>query len=77
MIGAGTMTTAGTMNFITYHLMANPAIRKRLEDELAPLMKDYPEIKPSWADLEKLSYFQAIIKESLRYFIFLDKLCCF
>jgi cytochrome P450 len=66
MIGAGTMTTAGTMNFLTYYVMTNPAIRKRLEDELAPLMKDYPEKKPSWAELEKLPYFQAIIKETLR-----------
>ena len=66
MIGAGTMTTAGTMNFFTYHVITNPTIRHRLEDELAPLMKNYPEKKPSWTELEKLPYFQAIIKESLR-----------
>lgn len=66
MIGAGTMTTAGTMNFLVYHVMSNPDIRKRLVDELLPVMKDYPEKKPTWADLEKLVYFQAIIKESLR-----------
>ncbi|GFP52833.1 fusicoccadiene C-8 hydroxylase [Trichoderma asperellum] len=66
MIGAGTMTTAGTMNFLTYYVMSDPAIRDRLQDELAPVMADYPEKKPTWAELEALPYFQAIIKESLR-----------
>lgn len=66
MIGAGTMTTAGTMGFLTYYIMENQAVRKRLQDELAPLMEGYPEKKPAWAELEKLPYFQAVIKEALR-----------
>ena len=66
LIGSGTITTAGTMNFITYHIMANPAIRKRLAEELRPVMQGYPATKPSWSQLEKLPYFQAIIQESLR-----------
>ena len=66
LIGSGTITTAGTMNFITYHVMANPAIKKRLTEELGPVMEGYPTKKPAWSQLEKLPYFQAIIQESLR-----------
>jgi cytochrome P450 len=66
LIGSGTMTTAGTMGFLCYYIMSNPAIRARLADELGPVMKDYPRKKPTWAELEKLPYFQAVIKEGLR-----------
>ncbi|KAL2859546.1 cytochrome P450 [Aspergillus pseudodeflectus] len=66
LIGSGTMTTAGTMGFLCYYIMSNPAIRQRLADELGPVMKDYPRTKPTWVELEKLPYFQAVIKEGLR-----------
>ena len=68
LIGSGTITTAGTMGFICYYIMSNPAIRKRLEEELKPVMEGYPEKKPTWAQLEKVAYLQALIKEGLRYF---------
>lgn len=67
LIGTGTITTAGTMGFLCYYIMANPAIRKRLTAELAEVMKGYPEKKPTWAELEKVEYLQALIKEGLRY----------
>ncbi|KAL3471911.1 cytochrome P450 [Aspergillus californicus] len=66
LIGAGTMTTAGTMGFLCYYILSNPSIRTRMEDELRPLMAKYPAVKPTWAELEKLPYFQAVIKEGLR-----------
>ena len=66
LIGSGTITTAGTLNFICYYIMANPAIRKRLEEELKGVMDGYPEKKPTWAQLEKVAYLQALIMESLR-----------
>jgi hypothetical protein len=31
-------------------------------------MEGYPAKKPTWAQLEKVAYFQALIKEGLRYF---------
>lgn len=68
LIGSGTITTAGTLGFICYYIMANPAIRKRLGEELKGVMEGYPEKKPTWAQLEKLTYMQALIKECLRYF---------
>jgi cytochrome P450 len=67
LIGAGTITTAGTMCFISYYIMANPHIKKRLQEELAPIMADYPRRQPTWAKLEQATYFQAVIKEGFRY----------
>lgn len=66
LIGAGTVTTAGTICFLCYYVMANPSIKKRLQDELKPIMADYPRKKPTWAELETAPYLQAVIKEALR-----------
>lgn len=67
LLGAGTVSTARTLDFICYYIMANPAIKKRLSEELEDVMKGYPERKPSWAQLERVAYMQALIKEGLRY----------
>lgn len=69
LFGAGTATTARTMGFMCYYILNNPHMRKRLGDELAPLMADYPHNLPRWSDLEKLPYLQALIKEGLRYVV--------
>jgi len=66
LIGSGTITTAGTLCFICYYIMANPAIREGLGEELKGVMEGYPEKKPTWAELEKVAYMQALIKEGLR-----------
>lgn len=66
LFGAGTATTARTMGFMCYYVLRDPVMKKRLTDELAPIMADYPIKTPRWADLEKLVYLQAIIKEGLR-----------
>lgn len=52
---------------VSYYLIANPAMLKRLQDELATVMpegKSQRDIKVS--DLEKLPYLTAIIHEGLR-----------
>lgn len=67
LIGSGTITTAGTLGSICYYIMANPAIRKRLGEELKGVMEGYPNKKPTWAQLEKVAYMQALITEGLRY----------
>lgn len=67
LIGSGTITTAGTLGFLCYYIIANPAIRKRLTEELKDVMEGYPDKKPTWAQLEKVAYLQALIKEGLRY----------
>lgn len=66
MLGAGTASTARTLDFILYYVLANNHIRSTLREDLRDTMAEYPEKKPSWADLEKLPYLQAIIKEGLR-----------
>jgi cytochrome P450 len=68
LIGTGTVTTAGSLCFICYHIMVNPAIKKRLQEDLKPIMANYPPKKPTWAELETAPYLQAVIKEGLRYF---------
>lgn len=69
LIGTDTITTAGTLGFICYYTLANPAIQRRLAEELKAVMEGYPEKKPTWAQLEKVEYLQALIKEGLRYYI--------
>ena len=66
-LGAGTASSARTLDFISYYILANPLIRSRLGEELKDIMANYPREVPSWAQLEKLPYLQAILKEGLRY----------
>lgn len=48
------------------YILADQRIRVRLEEESRDFMSGYPDAIPSWADLEKLPYLQATIKEGLR-----------
>ena len=66
LMGGGTASTARTLSFISYYLLARPNIRSKLEQELKEPMAKYPEKVPTWAELERLPYLQAIIKEALR-----------
>ena len=67
LLGAGTVSTARTLDLICYYVLANENIKATLQNELKEVMSGYPEKVPSWADLEKLPYLQALIKEGLRY----------
>ncbi|RYP24795.1 hypothetical protein DL765_000341 [Monosporascus sp. GIB2] len=64
---AGTFSSAHTLSQIVYYVLANPAIEKRLRQDLKDVMACYPAQNPQWADLEKIPYLQACIKEGLRY----------
>ncbi|KAM5485587.1 hypothetical protein McanCB56680_001888 [Microsporum canis] len=66
LLGGGTASTARTIGFTAFYIMSVPEIRSRLEDELRDVMADWPQRIPSWAELEKLPFLQALIKESLR-----------
>ena len=66
LLGAGSASTARTLDFIVYYVLADLRIRTRLQEELRDIMLAYPNVIPSWAELEKLPYLQAIIKEGLR-----------
>lgn len=67
LLGGGTANTARTIGFASYYILANPEIRARLQEELKDTMADWPQRVPTWAELERLPFLQAIIKESLRY----------
>ena len=69
LLGAGSVTIARTLDFICYYIVANEKTRTTLQNELKDVMSGYPENLPSWADLEKLPYLQALIKEGLRYLL--------
>jgi cytochrome P450 len=66
LLGAGSVSTARTLHFIVFYLLSNPPMRKRLEDELASAQSGWEDEQPTWAQLEKLPYLQALIKEGLR-----------
>ena len=66
LLGGGTASTARTLGFISYYVLANPRIHSRLKEELRGPMSTYPQHVPSWAELERLPYLQALIKEALR-----------
>jgi cytochrome P450 len=66
LLGAGSASTARTLDFMVYYIIADERIRARLGEELRESMSGYPEKIPTWSELEKLPYLQAIIKEGLR-----------
>ena len=66
LLGGGTTTTARTIGFISYFILTNPSLRSRLEKELEEPMSGYPEVLPTWAELERVPMLQALIKEGLR-----------
>lgn len=64
--GAGTVTTARSMDHLCVCIMLNDRIREQIREELREPMADFPERLPSFTVLEKLPYLQACITEGLR-----------
>lgn len=67
LLGGGTASTARTIGFASYYILSRPHIQSRLAEELDSVMGTWPQQIPTWAELEKLPYLQAVLKESLRY----------
>lgn len=67
LLGGGTASTARTIGYITYYILARPRIRSKIQEELKDVMATWPQRVPSLAELEKLPFLQALIKEGLRY----------
>jgi len=65
-MGAGTATTTRILTVTTYHVLADPTKEGRLREELREAMSGFPERVPRWAELERLPYLTACIKEGLR-----------
>ena len=64
LVMAGTMSTAATLQAITYHLLSDPRILKRLKAELESVMPD-PNEPPNGSKLENLPY---LVRNCLWYF---------
>ncbi|SMR44066.1 unnamed protein product [Zymoseptoria tritici ST99CH_3D1] len=64
-VGAGGETVARTMALATFHVLDNPAVQKRLVEELNTAIPDAAEM-PDWNVLSALPYLSACIEESLR-----------
>lgn len=69
-IGAGLATTGWTLSVGTFYLLTNPKVLARLRDELVNAIPDASveniSKKLEWAELEKLPYLTAVIKEAVR-----------
>ncbi|KAL7950682.1 cytochrome P450 [Trichoderma barbatum] len=65
LFGGGTETTSWTLAVITYHLLTQPEILKKLTDELRTVVDD-PKSLPSWSTLEQLPFLNAVMTEGLR-----------
>lgn len=50
---------------VMYHILANPDILQQLTSELKEVMKN-PSVIPPFAELEKLSYLNAVVSEGFR-----------
>jgi cytochrome P450 len=61
----GTDTTAMTLSAITYQILANPSIFKKLKAELTQAIPD-PDSLPVAAQIEALPYLTAVIEEGIR-----------
>jgi cytochrome P450 len=69
-IGAGFDTTAHALTTVLFLLIKHPRILKKLRDELASTHLSQPI--PHWDEVNKLTYLDAIWKESMRYNPFLN-----
>jgi cytochrome P450 len=64
LVGAGSETTATTLEITTFYLLSHPELKKQLKQELAPVaqagnLTDYEVLK-------RLPYLSAVGKEGLR-----------
>lgn len=61
----GTDTTAMTLSAITYHILANPSIFKKLKAELRRAIPD-PDSLPAATQIEALPHLAAVIEEGIQ-----------
>lgn len=54
LLAAGTVATSSVLALITYFILENSTIEKRLHEDLKEVTACYPKEVPRWADLEKI-----------------------
>ncbi|XP_067142454.1 cytochrome P450 3A8-like isoform X5 [Centruroides vittatus] len=62
----GFVTTAANVNFIVYSLALNPECQEKLAKELQEKLQNKEELQ--YEDVQNLSYLDAVISETLRYY---------
>ena len=63
---AGHETTSGMLSFTTYFLLKNPGVLARAYEEVDRVLGPDPAAKPTFAQVNQLTYISQILKESLR-----------
>ena len=63
---AGHETTSGLLSFTTYFLLKNPAVLARAYEEVDRVLGPDPQVKPTYTQVNQLTYVTQILKESLR-----------
>jgi benzoate 4-monooxygenase len=63
---AGSDTTSNSSCAITYHIARNPRVQKKLQDELDEEFGSNFDEVPTWDQVKKLPYLEAVINEALR-----------
>ncbi len=66
MLVAGYETTSQAMGFAAYHLVMNPELQDRLQDELDPSFQRNDGELPAYADILALEYLDMVVSETLR-----------
>ncbi|PVH87312.1 cytochrome P450 [Cadophora sp. DSE1049] len=66
LIAAGAETTASLLSGVTYHLLMNPAVLSKLQDEVRNAFKTDSEI--NMISVNSLEYLLAVLNEALRIF---------
>jgi cytochrome P450 len=64
-LAAGFETTGATLAHLTYNILADEDVRAKVQKELKEAIPDEENI-PNYQTLEKLSYLNAVMKETLR-----------
>lgn len=64
LMNAGTETTSWTLSVITFYLLSQPELMRRLTEELRGAVADAKQL--SWPVLEKLGYLNGVVMEGLR-----------
>jgi cytochrome P450 len=64
-VGAGALTVAHYLTTTVYHILANPAILQKLQEEMKTVMPD-PNTLPPIHELNQLTYFSAVVLEGFR-----------
>lgn len=66
-IGAGADTTASTLTYTLYFLSKHPTAKQRLNQEITEnLVTGKLSRTPKWAEVSKMPYLDAVLKESMR-----------